>query len=758
MWWQDLKHFLEVNASGIGHLEAASHKVFNSNDGGRVRMARDWFDFAVEHLSMYHRHFNVNSEKTGIPFERLISQLVEYIQKTKAYPLEKDAAPASTIVVCAFNVKTVLEGGPHYSKGEKENQLRIHSLAATLASLWQVGMGRVVVVGAQPVDGEAAKVAFDLVSGKTKSSMELSFVISNNITTGLDNNALMPKQAIAGLQMALIGKLNTSQTQAWVGDTATRWKYVYFTEPDLVLSSRPGSIHALTSELEKGRVLAGHRLQPIPHALDFPGFEDRRNNLVPAVGNFSAASIPDVDTAEYACCDAGNGRPGRDIPQPECGTFWYQCGFNMRNKNYSNLEGVLDAHRRKVPYSWMRLSTGTGSVMMATTEHARQCTLLHHGSCSPKNKVLPAPAVHDNVTVRALEIAAANIALEKKENIPNRVTHLMKSPEFEHQDPYSGMWWQNVKGFMKFPASELGNLEAASFGAIRELERVLMTRDWLDFAVEHLSMYQRHFEVDQAKNEVAYKKLRKQMQWSMERTQKFSIDDNMAPRRTIAILPFTVSMAGSRKEPGENSRELQIDALAATLASLWQFGIGRAVVVGKTQADEEFANIAFTRLQRIQPTVLQSMDLAFVAGPPIKEELVPKQALLGLQRVLQGHPNMTATDIENWLGVNHVSIATRWLYVYFSEPDLVLNSRASAIPRLTTELDEGNLIAAHRLQPVPHALDFPGYSDQFHKTVPALGNFTHIYDMDAAKSSCCDAGNGRPGMEIIQKDCHGWWW
>jgi hypothetical protein len=41
-----------------------------------------------------------------------------------------------------------------------------------------------------------------------------------------------------------------------------------------------------------------------------------------------------------------------------------------------------------------------------------------------------------------------------------------------------------------------------------------MTRDWLGFAVEHLSMYQRHFEVDQAKTEVAYmyKKLEKQMQ------------------------------------------------------------------------------------------------------------------------------------------------------------------------------------------------------------------------------------------------------
>jgi hypothetical protein len=389
MWWQNVEHFHKLDASRLGQqtmrLEAASWEVFGSYGGRRTRMTRDWFDFAVEHLSMYHRHFEVNSEKTGIPFKRITLQLLEYIKKTKAYPWQKDAAPASTIVVCPFNVQQVLKAGPSYQKGEKENQLRIHSLAATLASLWQAGMARAVVVGALPVDGEAAQVAFDLVRRKTKSSMELSFVICSNITTGLDDNTLMPPQAIAGLQMALSGKLDASQTQEWVGDTPKRWKYVYFTEPDLVLSSRPGSIHALTFALDKGCVMAGHRLQPIPHALDFPGFKDLRK-IVPAVGNFSAASIRNVDTAEYVCCDAGNGRPG-DIPQPECESFWWQCGFNLLNENYSDLEGVLDAHRRKVPYTWLRLGTGTGAVMMATTEHARACTLLRRGSCE-KRKAL----------------------------------------------------------------------------------------------------------------------------------------------------------------------------------------------------------------------------------------------------------------------------------------------------------------------------------------------------------------------------------
>jgi hypothetical protein len=402
MWWQDIEHFHKIKAERLNNLATASFFTFRPSS--RVRMTRDWFDLAVEHLSKYHRHFEVNREKTGIPYERMKSQLLGYIEKTKDYPLQKDAAPASTIVLCAFNVEKMTKKGPNYQKGEKENQLRIHALAATLVSLWQVGMGRVVVVGGQSVDEEAAKVAFDLIRGKTKSSMQLSFVISNNATTGLDNNALTPKQAIGGLQLALNGKLNASHTQEWLGDTPKRWKYVYFTEPDLILNTRPGSIQALSSQLQSGSVLTAHRLTPIPHALDFPGFKDL-SRVVPAVGKFAASAMTYVDTAEYVCCDAGNGRPGREMPQPECKGIWWKCGFNMMNKNYSDISGIYDAHRRKVPYTWLRFGTGTGAVMMATNgEHARQCTLIHHGSCEEagsKNSVPPKKHAQDSATTSA---------------------------------------------------------------------------------------------------------------------------------------------------------------------------------------------------------------------------------------------------------------------------------------------------------------------------------------------------------------------
>jgi hypothetical protein len=41
---------------------------------------------------------------------------------------------------------------------------------------------------------------------------------------------------------------------------------------------------------------------------------------------------------------------------------------------------------------------------------------------------------------------------------------------------------------------------------------MILSLDWLDFAVEHLPTYHRHFDVEQDSNNVAYNILRKQMQ------------------------------------------------------------------------------------------------------------------------------------------------------------------------------------------------------------------------------------------------------
>jgi hypothetical protein len=83
-------------------------------------------------------------------------------------------------------------------------------------------------------------------------------------------------------------------------------------------------------------------------------------------------------------------------------------------------------------------------VVSQTTEimKANGTVLLKHKSVPEKKDTLaPAVLLHDDVARQTTEINKANMALEKKESIPNRVTHLMKKPEFQVNDAYSGMWW-----------------------------------------------------------------------------------------------------------------------------------------------------------------------------------------------------------------------------------------------------------------------------------------------------------------------------
>ncbi|KAL7561646.1 hypothetical protein ACA910_018537 [Epithemia clementina (nom. ined.)] len=133
--------------------------------------------------------------------------------------------------------------------------------------------------------------------------------------------------------------------------------------------------------------------------------------------------------------------------------------------------------------------------------------------------------------------------------------------------------------------------------------------------------------------------------------------------------------------------------------------------------------------------------------------MVPKAALLGLQKAFQGDNTLHS---QQWLGMrssgypyphhgvdhagdtattnnnnNHApdsktqrssnedynnNRADRWKYVYLTEPDTILQARHTAMLALSRELkkpDQGggltNILVPHRLQPIPHARDLPNY-------------------------------------------------
>lgn len=140
--------------------------------------------------------------------------------------------------------------------------------------------------------------------------------------------------------------------------------------------------------------------------------------------------------------------------------------------------------------------------------------------------------------------------------------------------------------------------------------------------------------------------------------------------------------------------------MAATITLLWKVGIGRVLVVGVSETEQQLAQDTFAMLS-VQ-LAKRPMELAYVQSfnATAKDRaLVPRVALLGLQMVMYpNHKDVTAQHA--WPGSS--SNPSRWKYVYFTEADLSLQTRSSALPAITQVLKQGKLVAAHRLDPILH--------------------------------------------------------
>lgn len=354
----------------------------------------------------------------------------------------------------------------------------------------------------------------------------------------------------------------------------------------------------------------------------------------------------------------------------------------------------------------------------------------------------------------------------------------------EYADAYSGMWWTNVETVLKLQEDQMTNLEGASFHAFDTARQVLLTRDWLDFGVDHLSSFFKHFDVDQgpyghAPDDYSYQRLIQLFGSYFERVQEVPREEGSVAsevsRATIALLPFADTelnqtvhslLADIQKHtdrplftlPGDQRREnvLRVQALAMTIASLWQIGIGRVVVVGRRKRPTEMIKAAFAIFKewldsnnhQQQP----SMELVYVWG--LQETTqdddvhLPVIALSLFQQIFRSSrgetTSMSTFKIQKWLGPD----ATRWKYVYFSEPDLILNTRPHALEAIARQIQQGNLMAAHRFQLIPHAVDFPEYPWPG-RLVPNRDALALVHDLDprAAGDACCDAGNRHPGLD-----------
>jgi hypothetical protein len=768
MWWTRRDVF-EQHWVGTCHtLEDSSFLLFNHIGAANVYMANDWLDFCVEHLSHYFK---------GVPshvpsnFESVRNKFTNYMANTRQWTRQADSESPfhSTLAILPMYFKSTDSVCNTDLPLEKLVELEVNrvqclytqALAATLTSLWQIGIRRVIIptnVVDQPLIVQQAIQTFRTSGiGRDESIMEIVHV---NVTENI-NRDIFPCNALDHLKLALTGAMSEPELSKWIGSPKQRqeYKFIYFSEPDLILHTRLVSLRLLAETIETGKVIAAHRFQPLLHAVDFP--DDNVNVLnkyIPNYGNFSDFIDLDVQGGIVSCCDAGNLWPGRDNYE-SCGNFFHVCGYF---KDPKDIEEAFLHHRRLFPYPRIRLVNGMNTFVIQ--EHGRLCIPQKGGTCtSPdrgSNILLP---VRDSGSVPLQRRSPGTDTASVVGSSTSRVRDAIMMPfntmtSTNHQnDNYSGMWWISRDMFEQKWIGHCRNLEGVSFSLFNNIghENIHMSKDWLDFNVEHLSHYFKAAKMDELSN---FRNIVAKYTTYLTNTSQIEVPSNerSAFQNTMAILPVYLSN-GDKVCGGdillENVRSgdrvlcLYMYALSATLTSLWHAGIRRVLIPTNfveqppsvIEAIQIFRNHGIGRDKSVMEIV--HVNVTEVGG----NKLLPSDALDLLYLALNG--SMLEPEMSRWVGPPDQR--DQWKFIYFSEPDLVLHTRSSSIRRLTESIEDGKLIAAHRFQPLLHAVDFPDdHFNVLNKYIPSYANFSIFSDLNVqGGDSCCDAGNWWPGYD-----------
>ena len=444
-WWQSRERFLDYLEVGdkSPSAEGASFEVFALHEN-YVRVTRDWTDLNVEHMSKW---WDVALGNDEVLRDRIgyIDKILEIFQN---YVHSKDRShlcrslngdwrevSQSTIAVIAFMPYTRRYG----------RELTEWSLAATVMSLVQLGVGRIVVSGALPkTEGETylarAKSEIDraikdwniTASAPQQPLLSIDYCVCGNATSDWlgfhDPN--IPKAALQRLRGVLLKKPEIDQVimDCWTGlhsnssnttnettqsqqqnpdasSITDQWKYVFLGEPDLILNTRPSALFQLSQSLRNGGVLAPHRLQPLPHDSDF-GLEKWKrmpDRLIPNIPpifhnvleidhyyerNTQNVTANFLDPTLTSCCDGGNDKPYQKLEKCLEDAPWWRCGFeSFSNTELPTNKSVVEAaHAIVGHYPLARLKRGTGVVFVGS-EIGRICIPSRGGLCIKNKKV-----------------------------------------------------------------------------------------------------------------------------------------------------------------------------------------------------------------------------------------------------------------------------------------------------------------------------------------------------------------------------------
>lgn len=482
-WWQSLDSFRTMPVEKVEFCEDATRQALRGRD---YRLTVDWTDFGVEHLSRWWKIAGYDVEtnsRTGTrdeerpirykaAYQRILRNLVHYVLRGTASPpaVPVHALPAQTLALVAYLPNRPSSSSSNDSNPQRAERLTMASLAATLASLVKQGMGRVVVVADNedydytlhriwPVvvrllqylqespttlDAESILELLDdsQLEGNHNDTYQSS-PLANIFGTQLRlvgtatrhshkiyvNQKMVPRQTVLDAHAALFDPANTPMDAqvAWLGSSAASapWKYVYLTEPDSILLTKTRAFDAFQEQLDQGRILAPHRMQPLPHELDLvsssSSVEDTSSLtvtsdpppqvVVPAEGPWSTVQAvgDNHDNSEAdACCDAGTSVTDPNGDHGHCGTFWYLCGFGSASEGLDGAAAALatpslDRFARLTERRFVQWTDGTRLVGLASSNAGRQCV--------PRNTAVEGPCpVPPTIRMMQLQHLAAKRA------------------------------------------------------------------------------------------------------------------------------------------------------------------------------------------------------------------------------------------------------------------------------------------------------------------------------------------------------------
>jgi len=279
-----------------------------------------------------------------------------------------------------------------------------------------------------------------------------------------------------------------------------------------------------------------------------------------------------------------------------------------------------------------------------------------------------------------------------------------------------------------------------------------MAQDWMDFSVEHMSKWWKILGTTTREDDsVGINRIIGAFKNYTSQNNKPMASSDLL-QSTIAIIPYQISLDERSVKALKWSSELSIVALQATITSIARLGVGRIVVVTMKDYREEmhvqraldmFKNGTSTEYSHVQVTNEKWYKTQN------HEENLPCASVVGLQHAFQG--KLSSEETRQWLGGN----AQNWKYVYYTEPDTVLQTRQSALPAIREALEQGMVLMPHRWQPMPHHTDVNGARGGHIKADGGQLAEMIVMEFDRENGSCCDM-NHHPSEKF--KHCGNFWY